>query len=65
MKVQNKVIIVTVGGYENNFAADAAEMIIQGMEQNKYRVLVGKDSRFINLLYRWNTSNAANLIYKK
>ena len=44
---------------------DAAEMIIQGMEQNKYRVLVGKDSRFMDLLYRLNPSYAANLIYKK
>ncbi len=43
----------------------AAAMIIEGMEQNQYRVLVGKDAKIMDLLYRLNPTYAAGLIAKK
>jgi len=46
-------------------ADKAAAMIIEGMEQNKYRVLVGKDARIMDMLYRLNPAYAAGLIAKK
>lgn len=46
-------------------AAKAAQIMIDGMEQNRYRVLVGKDAKFMDLLYRLNPVYAARLIYSK
>jgi short-subunit dehydrogenase len=43
----------------------AAQMIIDAMERNKCRVLVGKDARMMDWLYRLNPGSAANLICKK
>ena len=44
---------------------DAAEMIVEGMQQNKYRILVGKDAKFLDFLYRLRPQYAAEFIYKK
>lgn len=46
-------------------APKAAEIIIEGMEKNKYRVMVGSDSSFMDFLYRLNPKFAAEFIYKK
>ncbi len=46
-------------------AAKAAEIIIEGMERNEYRVMVGSDAAFMDRLYRLNPKFAAGLIYKK
>ena len=46
-------------------SAKAAQIIIDGMERNQYRVLVGKDATFMDLLYRLKPRNAAKLIYSK
>jgi len=46
-------------------ADEAAAMIIEGMEQNRYRVLVGKDAKMMDLLYRLNPAYAAGLIARK
>jgi short-subunit dehydrogenase len=46
-------------------AAKAAQIIIEGMEQNKYRVLVGKDAKFLDLIYRLNPKKAAGFIAGK
>jgi hypothetical protein len=35
------------------------------MGQNRYRVLVGKDAKMLDLLYRLNPAYAAGLIAKK
>ena len=43
----------------------AAQIILDGIERDRYRVLVGSDARFMDLLYRLNPSYAANLIYKQ
>jgi short-subunit dehydrogenase len=44
-------------------ASDAAAMIIDGMEKNKYRVLVGSDAKMMDFLYRLMPERAARLIY--
>lgn len=43
----------------------AAQLIIDGMEKDKYRVLVGKDAKITDLLYRLNPAYAAGFIAKK
>lgn len=53
-------------GAQSILSADkAAAIIINGMEQNRYRVLVGKDAKMMDLLYRLNPGYAAGLIAKK
>jgi NAD(P)-dependent dehydrogenase (short-subunit alcohol dehydrogenase family) len=42
----------------------AAQIIVDGMERNRYRVLVGPDSKFMDLLYRLSPKYAASPIYK-
>jgi len=46
-------------------AAKAAQIIIDGMEANRYRVLVGKDAKMMDFFYRFNPKAAAGLISKK
>lgn len=46
-------------------ASKAAAIMIDGIEKNKYRVLVGKDARMLDLLYRLNPKMAVNMIIKK
>jgi short-subunit dehydrogenase len=46
-------------------ADDAAEQIIRAIENNKLRVFAGKDSKFMDKLYRLNPSYATNLIAKQ
>ncbi|MEA5141684.1 SDR family NAD(P)-dependent oxidoreductase [Arcicella rigui] len=43
----------------------AAEIIIQAMEQNKYRVTVGKDATLMDYLYRFNPKFATDFIQKQ
>ena len=43
----------------------AAQIIIEGIEQNKSRLLVGSDAAFMDFIYRLNPKYAAGLIYKK
>ncbi|MBL7818836.1 MAG: SDR family NAD(P)-dependent oxidoreductase [Saprospiraceae bacterium] len=45
-------------------APKAAAIIIKAMETNKYRATVGKDARFLDLLYRFNPRYATNFIQK-
>lgn len=46
-------------------AAKAAEIMIDGMQNDRYRVLVGKDASFMDLIYRLNPKRAAGFISKK
>ena len=46
-------------------AVKAAQIIIDGMEQDKYRVLVGKDAKFLDLFSRFNPKSAASFIADK
>jgi len=43
----------------------AAEIIIDGMQKNRYRVLVGSDASFMDFIYRLSPERAANYIYKQ
>ncbi|MCB9225064.1 MAG: SDR family oxidoreductase [Crocinitomicaceae bacterium] len=43
----------------------AAETIIKGMEKNKVRVYVGKDSKMMNLFYRIGPNSATKIIAKQ
>ena len=44
---------------------EAARMILDGMEKNRYRVLIGSDSKMMDLLYRLSPERAARFIYKQ
>ncbi|PHN06788.1 SDR family NAD(P)-dependent oxidoreductase [Flavilitoribacter nigricans] len=46
-------------------AGKAAEIMLDGIEKDKYRVLVGKDARFMDAYSRLSPKGAARLIYKK
>jgi len=46
-------------------AGKAAQIIIDGIENDRYRVLVGKDARFMDRFYRLNPKIATKLISKK
>jgi len=43
----------------------AAQMIIKGMENNLYRVLVGNDAKIMDIFYRLNPRSAAKMIAGK
>lgn len=43
----------------------AAEKIIEGMESDRYRVLIGSDCKFLDFFYRLNPRKAAAFISKK
>ena len=42
----------------------AAQIIIEGIERNRYRILVGLDSKLMDFLYRVSPKHAADLIFK-
>lgn len=47
-------------------AADkAAEIIINGMEKDKFRILVGKDAKMLDFIYRLNPKYATEMVAKK
>jgi short-subunit dehydrogenase len=43
----------------------AAGIIVDGIEKDRYRVLVGSDSKFMDFIYRLNPEWAAGFIYKQ
>jgi short-subunit dehydrogenase len=45
--------------------SEAARIIIEGMEKDRYRVLVGSDASFMDKLYRLHPKFAAEFIFKK
>lgn len=46
-------------------ASKAAEIIVQAIEQNRYRVLVGSDAKLMDAIYRLSPKRAANFIFKQ
>jgi short-subunit dehydrogenase len=44
-------------------AQKAAQLIIEGMEKNRYRVLVGKDAKWMEFICRLNPTFASTFIY--
>lgn len=53
------------GSFKMLPADEAARQIIEGMEKDKFRVLVGSDSKFMDFLYRLNPHYAVNFIQNK
>lgn len=51
--------------YKTLLPSKAAAIIIDGMESDAYRVMVGSDASFMDALYRLNPKFAAEFIYKK
>lgn len=45
--------------------ADAARMILDGMEKDAYRVLVGSDAKMMDRLYRFDPRRAAGIIFNQ
>ena len=43
----------------------AAEIIVDGIERDRYRVFVGSDAAFMDLIYRLSPERAANYIFKQ
>lgn len=43
----------------------AAQIIIEGMEKNKFRIVVGNDAKFLDFLYRFSPKYATNFVQKK
>jgi NAD(P)-dependent dehydrogenase (short-subunit alcohol dehydrogenase family) len=54
---------------ESNFpttsAERAAEIIIEGMEQDKFQIYVGNDARLMNILYRINPKFATRFMFNR
>jgi short-subunit dehydrogenase len=46
-------------------AKAAAEIIVDGMEKNKYLILVGSDAKTMDFLYRLMPERAAKMIYSQ
>ncbi len=46
-------------------ASEAAAIMIKAIEKNKYRVMVGKDAKMLDRLYRLSPKRAVDLIVKK
>lgn len=51
--------------YKSLSASKAAEIIISGIEKNKFQIFVGQDSKFMNMLYKLNPKFATNFIAKQ
>ena len=51
-------------GHKMTPADTAARIIIDAMEKNKYRQMVGQDAKMMDIYYRLMPEKAANLIYK-
>jgi short-subunit dehydrogenase len=51
--------------FKTTSAPDAARIIIEGMEKNKYRVLVGSDAKLMDRLCRLMPDRAAKIIYSQ
>lgn len=43
----------------------AAELIVKGIEKDKVRIFIGKDSKIMDLMYRLNAVFASNLVGKQ
>jgi short-subunit dehydrogenase len=51
--------------HKTTSASDAATQILEGMEDNAFRVLVGSDAKFMDKLYRLNPQRAVKFIAKQ
>lgn len=58
---------VDTGGkaYKMTTPQKAGEVIVKGIEKEKFRIIVGSDARIMDILYRLNPKFAVNMITKK
>jgi short-subunit dehydrogenase len=69
--VNSGVVFDSEGSSENNSkikmttAEAAAEIIVDGMEKNKYRILIGSDAKMMDFLSRMMPERAAKIIYSQ
>ena len=66
---KNSGIEIHADGKNNKFkqlsAVKAAEQILKGIQKEKFRILVGKDAKIMDFLYRLNPKRAVLLILSK
>ena len=53
------------GAHRTLAPGKAAQIIIDGIERNRYRILVGSDAAFMDFLYRLSPRRASRLIYQQ
>lgn len=53
------------GNFPTTSAEDAADTIINGMEQNKFQVYIGNDAKLMNLLYKLMPQRAARFMQSR
>ncbi len=69
---QNSGVVIerpAADGAEQSFpmtsAEDAAEIIIDGIERDRFQVYVGRDAKMMNLFYRLNPKRATQFMYSR
>jgi len=67
--VNSGVAIGMASAEESSFkvtpASTAAQVILDGIEKDSYRVLIGRDAKMMDFLYRLNPKSAAKLIFSQ
>ncbi|MCK9575636.1 MAG: SDR family oxidoreductase [Clostridia bacterium] len=63
--VEMKPIKGNVKSFKMTTAVKAAQIIVEGIEKNKLRIIVGGDSRFMDFLYRLCPKKAIDMIAEK
>lgn len=53
------------GDYKMTSAEDAAKIIVNGIKKEKFRILIGKDARMMDILYRLSPKKATEMIAKQ
>ena len=53
------------GNFKMLSSKKAAEIIIKGIEKNKFKIYVGNDSKMMNIMYKLNDKKAIKLVNKK
>lgn len=51
--------------YKTLSPVKAADLLVEAMEKDKFRALLGSDSKTMDMLYRFNPKYATHMIYKK
>ncbi len=61
--------MAVAAGEESDFpttaSSEAAQIIVDGIERDSYRVLIGSDAKMMDLLYRLSPKRAAKIIYNQ
>lgn len=63
--VEMKATNSDAGKYKMLEADDAARKIIRAIEKNKFKLFLGKDSKFLKFLYKFNSKKAIDIMTDK